>query len=394
MSLDRPKLRALEAVPREVGGHLVVLIRDPRRISTQVASMPPGLAQFLFDVCDGTHTRAQIEEEFERRSGERLDFRDLFERLDAALFLESERFRARIEELTEAYRRDGARPVAEIRSYPEDLPSFLDGLYAELPREEPPETLRALAIPHLDLRYGGRTAARGLVGLDAAFEGDTVVVLGVGHSLGRLPYALTGLDFETPLGPVPLARGLFERVVAAAGSWVLDEELVHASEHSLEYAATLLRHALGEREFGILPVACGSFHGSVVDRRSPREDPLIDVFLEVLAEEAGDCLLLASVDLAHMGPFYGDPLPLAAGDLASIEEADRRMLDRLVARDAEGFFRSVAEEEDRRRVCGLSALYTTVSLLPPGPDGRLLAYEQPAFPEEGNTVTICGMAWT
>ena len=65
----------------------------------------------------------------------------------------------------------------------------------------------------------------------------------------------------------------------------------------------------------------------------------------------------------------------------------------MAERDAEGFFRSLAAVRDRRRVCGLSALYTLLSLLPDGPEGRLFSYEQPVFPEEGNTVTICSMAW-
>ena len=45
-------------------------------------------------------------------------------------------------------------------------------------------------------------------------------------------------------------------------------------------------------------------------------------------------------------------------------------------------------------MCGFSAIYTTLALLPPGPPGRLVSYEQPEFPEPGNTVTICSMTWS
>jgi hypothetical protein len=316
------------------------------------------------------------------------------ERLDAALFLESPRYEARKDEMLAAYRAAPARPSVAAGSISEDLPAFLDGLYDGLRTSRAKSPLRAMAIPHLDLRFGGRTAARALAGLGERFAGDTVVILGVGHQLGRRPYALTRKAFETPLGTVPLAEDLYDRVVAKTGSWVEEEELVHRSEHSVEYAALLLRHAVPDREIRILPVLCGSFHPLVEAGRDPAEAPLVDVFLETLREEAGDALLLASVDLAHQGPAYGDPEPLTEADLAATREADLSMLDALLARDPAGFFRHLIECGDRRRVCGSSALYTLAALLPPGPKGRLLAYEQPVFPEPGNTVTICAVHWT
>jgi AmmeMemoRadiSam system protein B len=236
--------------------------------------------------------------------------------------------------------------------------------------------------------------ASGLTGLAESFAGESVVVLGVGHNLGRLPYALTEKDYETPLGTVPLDRDLHRRVVDAAGSWVLDEELIHRGEHSVEFAAVFLKHALPDRELRILPVLCGSFHHLLLEGEEPAEDPLVGAFLETLAEEAGESLLFACVDLAHMGPHYGDRSPLRSADLERIEREDREMLERMSERDEEGFLEHLVKCDDRRRVCGLSAIYTTLALLPPGPPGRLAAYEQPEFPGPGNTVTVCSMTWS
>ena len=36
--------------------------------------------------------------------------------------------------------------------------------------------LAGVAVPHLDLHHGGRTAAAALAGIDRAFDGDTVVI--------------------------------------------------------------------------------------------------------------------------------------------------------------------------------------------------------------------------
>jgi AmmeMemoRadiSam system protein B len=386
----RPLLRPLEASTRIVKGRPLVVLRDPEGVSEELAALPPDFARVLFQALDGSRTVAELETMFDPRA----DIAGIVERLDAALFLESPRYEARKDEMLAVYRAAPARPPVTAGSISEDLPAFLDGLYDGLRASRAKSPLRAVAIPHLDLRFGGRTAARALAGLGKRFPGDTVVILGVGHQLGRQPYALTRKAFETPLGTVPLAEDLYDRVVAKTGSWVEEEELVHRSEHSVEYAALLLRHAVPDRELRILPVLCGSFHPLVEAGRDPAEAPLVDVFLETLREEAGDALLLASVDLAHQGPAYGDPEPLTEADLAATREADLSMLDALLARDPAGFFRHLVECGDRRRVCGSSALYTLAALLPPGPKGRLLAYEQPVFPEPGNTVTICAAHWT
>jgi AmmeMemoRadiSam system protein B len=347
-----------------------------------------------------------VQAEFARRSGGTIlpidDLRSLVDQLDEALLLDSERFRAEIARVLDEYRSAPDRPAAlaggAYPAAPDALAAFLremaDGVATRSPPAASKTAPRAVAAPHLDLRYGGRAALRVLADLAETFEGGTVVVFGVGHSMGRMPYALTGQDFATPIGTVPADRDLLDRVVGKTGDWVFTDELAHRNEHSVEFAAVLLRHVLGDRELRILPVLCGSFAEFVRDGLEPETDPRVDVFLETLREEAGDALLYASVDLAHMGPYYGDPRPLVAADLERIEREDREMLDRVAARDARGLFDHLHGCADRRRVCGSSALYSLLRVLPEGTPGDLIAYEQPVFPSEGNTVSICSIRWS
>jgi len=402
VDLEKPMLRALTAFPSEIEGRRVLCLSDPEGISESVASLAPEIVPFLFEVLDGEHSLAEIQAEFTRRSGGQLMFREdlvsLLEQLDEALFLQSPRFERHVAKLLEEYRSAPERPAGHAgHAYPDDpdeLRAFLDALYEGV--EAPPGggRARAVAVPHLDPRAGGRSAALGLTGLAESFDGESVVVLGVGHQLGRLPYALTEQDYATPRGTVPVDRDLLGRVIDAAGSWLFDEELVHRGEHSVEFAAVFLKHALPDRDLRILPILCGSFHQLLVGGEDPADDPLVGAFLETLAEEAADSLLFACVDLAHMGPHYGDRAPLGSPDLELIEREDRAMLERMADRDQAGFLAHLRECGDRRRVCGLSALYTTLALLPPGPPGRLASYEQPEFPGPGNTVTICAMTWS
>jgi hypothetical protein len=64
------------------------------------------------------------------------------------------------------------------------------------------------------------------------------------------------------------------------------------------------------------------------------------------------------------------------------------MLATVEAGDAEGFFRLVARDGDRRRICGLPPIYTMMQVLPQSL-GRLLHYGQ--WPDPQGTVTFASL---
>jgi AmmeMemoRadiSam system protein B len=99
-------------------------------------------------------------------------------------------------------------------------------------------------------------------------------------------------------------------------------------------------------------------------------------------------VVIASADLAHVGPQFGDPRPLTPGQLREVEEADRRMLSSVEAGDAEGFFREVARDGDRRHICGLPPIFSAMRLLGTH-RGRLLRYGQ--WPDPNGTVTFAAL---
>ena len=143
----------------------------------------------------------------------------------------------------------------------------------------------------------------------------------------------------------------------------------------------------------IVPVLCVSLHRFVEDRRSPREEREIEAFVaalrETMATLGGRTVVMASADLAHVGPQFGDPHPITPGQLREVADADREMLEFVEAGDAEAFFRAVARDEDRRRICGLPPVYTLLRLLPDA-WGRLLCYSQ--WPDPQGTVTFAAVA--
>jgi hypothetical protein len=59
--------------------------------------------------------------------------------------------------------------------------------------------------------------------------------------------------------------------------------------------------------------------------------------------------------------------------------------------DADGFFEAVARDGDRRRICGLSPIYSLLRMLGPGAAGALRRYAQ--WPDPQGTVTFASVVF-
>jgi AmmeMemoRadiSam system protein B len=97
--------------------------------------------------------------------------------------------------------------------------------------------------------------------------------------------------------------------------------------------------------------------------------------------------ILAGVDLAHVGPRFGDQLELNDELLKRIETEDRASIEHALKLDADKFYASVIADGHWRKVCGLSAIYTAVRLMNIVSDGkaegRFLTYGQAPDPLGG-----------
>jgi hypothetical protein len=68
------------------------------------------------------------------------------------------------------------------------------------------------------------------------------------------------------------------------------------------------------------------------------------------------------------------------------------MLEYAKNMDGEGFFLSIAREKDRRKICGLPAIYSMLNTLDAG-EGTLLKYGQAFTPETQSVVTFASLAF-
>ena len=137
-----------------------------------------------------------------------------------------------------------------------------------------------------------------------------------------------------------------------------------------------LQHVLPKGSFTLIPVLCGSVQGNLsgFSRQEflDRAGSFPEALRSVVAQEGVRTLLVAGVDFSHVGLKFGHSCPAAELE----EEAaahDRRLLERVCARDPDGFWQEAASVEDRYNVCGLVSLATLLEVLPPC-TGEILDY--------------------
>lgn len=376
MDESRPMVRRdLQYIPVQQSGKTVILVRDHLGLVPEGRAVAVGLYQ-LMTVFDGTMTIRDLQMALMRQQGGALvaadELQKILTHLDDNFLLDSIRFKQARDEIVNAFCQKKVRPPSHSgRAYPDspdELRKRLDRVMASVPSVALPEgNLRALVSPHIDLSVGERVYGSAYSALRNA-EPSTVVILGVGHSMGRDMFSLTDKDYETPFGRVgtdlDVARGLRQ----AGGAAVAHDDFAHRSEHSIEFQVILLQHLLTRKDFSIVPILCGSAQGCLADysRRAYREvaGPFLKRLTEVLAAGVGEVVLLAGVDLCHVGPKFGHEMPAAYHE-SQAKNHDKTLLEHLTQMDADGFWETSRSVNDRYNVCGFSALACLLEVVPP-----------------------------
>jgi AmmeMemoRadiSam system protein B len=418
MADDRPRLRHVEAFPIDDDGHRFIALRDPSGLTDEVVMLPPPLLD-LVSLFDGDHSIDEMRAILATRHGEAPTAEQIAavaRSLDDHGFLDSARFAERRRAIEAEFLASPVRPAAHAGGAYAGEPGALaaqiaaffaraDGHGVDAAPHAPPTSglaspphrpgIRGLIAPHIDFHRGGPTYARAYRELIDRSDADLFVILGTCHAGMPDPFAVTIKPFDTPLGAAPVDRDFFEALERRYRGGLLACEGAHRSEHSIEFQAVMLRHCFGERRpFTILPVLASFLHEAVWTRGDPEADPrvprFIDALLETMAASSRTVALIAGVDLAHVGPRFGDAEPNTDASLAEVAAADQSMLESVTASDPTAFYASVAHDGDRRRICGLSPIYTFLRALP-GVRGRLIQYRQ--WPDPAGAVTFCAAAF-
>lgn len=214
---------------------------------------------------------------------------------------------------------------------------FIDAAEPTAPTTHLP---RALLAPHAGYRFSGPVAAHSFLQVqNQPFE--TVVVIGPLHyQLPDLPptagVLTTGHSaYQTPLGDVPIDT---DSLIALAKEVPLTQ-VRDDPEHSIEVEIPFLQFLL-KPGFRLLPIMLN-------DQRVDTARLLGEALARILKEK--QALLIASSDLSH---FYQQKVANAY---------DQKMLDRVVALDAENVIRY--DERGIAFACGCGAIAAVIYAL-------------------------------
>jgi AmmeMemoRadiSam system protein B len=248
--------------------------------------------------------------------------------------------------------------------------------------------------PHIDFMRGGLTYARVWKrAAEAARAAELAIILGTDHFGRSGSITLTHQPYATPYGVLPQPPDASKALSDAIGhESSYAGELHHRTEHSVELSAVWMHHARNGQPIDTVPVLVGSFSEYIENGTNPVESGRVRRFVDALASVAGGrrTLLVASVDLSHVGPEFGG-VPLDASARRRLRTADRDLIGRVCAGDAEGFLRTIQRSGDETNICGTGPIYMMMHALG-ATRGREVDYQlYPADDTDTSAVSVCGV---
>ena len=407
--MDCPKLRNINIFPVQSSGQTLLCLQDPQNISEKALLLPPPL-YFVVSLFDGQHSALDIQTEYMRKFGEFLyteKLQEIIIQLDENFFLEGERFQEALKDKEESFKKGSVREaVFAGKSYeanPDRLRSQLEEYFigsdgpGVLGEKKGMNGLKGVVAPHIDFQRGGFCYAFAHREVWERNSSRCFVIFGTAHTPMQNPFCLTRKDFITPLGALNVDRELVDAIQSRCSEDLFKDERVQRSEHSIEFQCVFLQYLYPElNSLKIVPILCGSFHEAVEQRISPAEFGPIRQFIDALKESVlslgREVCYIASADLAHMGLQFGDQQGMSEYGLRVLSHEDQEMLEYAEKMDGEGFFSAISKESDRRRICGLPAIYSMLKTLD-AKGGKVLKYGQAFTRETQSVVTFASLAF-
>ena len=402
---EYPKLRdGLEAHPIEHSGKKMLLLRDRTGFAQKSLIFAPPVVSILAEM-NGSNSLRDLQANFMRQTGQLLyidEFQNLVETLDESLFLDNDRFRSfAAKEISEFL----GSPLRKMRhagiSYPENPEELKAKLYSffmpenggpgyPVPKDAHPGKVVGLVAPHIDLNAGGASFAHAYKAASEADVPQTWIVLGTGHDFVQNCFALTVKDFETPLGVVKCDTEICDEILHRTPFDIRASEYNHRTEHTIEFQAVFLSYL--QPQARIVPILC-SFGHELWDSSKNLVDDFARNLAELVFGEKHSVGLIASVDLAHVGPRYGDSFHPNQGTVRENLSSDASLLKLLEQCSADEFIDQINRDENSRKICGVAPLYTMAKAFQGRVHGNTLSHSHAVVDEYGSFVTFASMAF-
>lgn len=405
--MRRPKLRPVRGFPAQgkgPDGQEVQLIglADARQISDKVMFTMPA-AQMVFPLMDGTRDIDQIVREVGRGLTPQI-LQSIVAQLDDACLLEGPTFDKLWSKVKAEFDSATNLPPGSTAAFADSLvvsalgqnvdesvkseqgPSRVRDLFNQwmdkaLEKAEKPsfdQLPRAVVVPHVDYPRGWINYAHVYGRMRVCDRPDRVIVLGTNH-FGQ-GTGVVGCDkgYTTPLGTCEVDSDVVHALNFALGDKFLANRYDHEREHSVELQMMWIQHVFGADENGRFPRVFGALvhdpavaNGESYDGNGVALEPFVKALKDCVSSLPGRTLIVASADLSHAGPAFGDKQTLA-GDSPEADAARKRvfqhdmgMLD-LVRQNKPGeLVAAMAWQQNPTRWCSTGNIVATLLTVEP-----------------------------
>jgi AmmeMemoRadiSam system protein B len=434
--MQMPRLRPVRGFRAQAGDQEALGLADARQVSDRVVFVAPA-AQLIFPLMDGQKTLDEIVQQV-GRGLTRKDLENLVAQLDSAGLLYGPTFDAMLEKMRREFDSASILPPgpsaaladalldAEVQSKggtpPTDeerparaaaaLRTAMDQWIAQALKDVPNPSLDtlpgAVVAPHIDYPRGWLNYASVWGRLRVTDRPDRVVILGTNH-FGE-GTGVTGCDkgYASPFGVSEVDTQLIEVLRKHLGeensAKLFANRYDHEREHSIELQVPWIHHCLGSEEgkgfckvFGVLIHDPTVNNGESYDGKGLALAPFIDAMKATLAQLPGKTLVVASADLSHVGPAFGDPVQLAGDNEQAtamrnkVFSHDRDMIQLIMERKPDELVAAMSWQQNPTRWCSIGNLVATLKIVEPS---SVVLYNFAASMDEQGTALVSnvGMA--
>lgn len=378
--LSKPHLRQVQPVPVQKDGKQYVALRDPTMLVKQTMVIPAHILPILQQFQGQDHL-----EEIADRVNSNVDrLLELAKQLDKLGLLWGPTFEKLEAQLREKLEAHGSFPATASLSMGKTASDCRTTIEDYLSQTEDPELeapAKAIIAPHLDYQRGWPNYAVAYHCLSGLEPPDRVVILGTNHFGIGDGVVLSEYGFESPMGRNPSDTTVIGALLEELGPSLTIDQLDHIAEHSIQLHLPWVHYF-----FDDVPIIAALIPDPLTDMIEDDDKRVgtpkfVSTLKEVLNGVGGETLFIASSDLSHVGPQFGEPRAVDEQRRFDVERHDREMLAKFITGDCEDFLSAMKWNKNPTRWCSIGNM-AAILMLYDEPTVELLDYRQ-AFDEKG-----------